>query len=115
MQRGVVLLEVLVSLLLFSFLALGSVKLIYSFTQTTQQNTQALTTLLVLESTQLFIRNNQNTHKLLFQNNALYYEGELLLDNVSKYEITKVGTIATIDICIDQDKVCQQWKIKEDI
>jgi type II secretory pathway component PulJ len=115
MSKGVVLLEVIISLVLFSFLAIGTVKLMFSFSKTTQYNTNTLSTLLKLESTQLFIQNNQNTHKLSVNNEILYYESNLLLDKVSQFSISKTGTLVTIDICIDQDSICQKWKIRDEL
>jgi len=66
---------------------------------------------LKLEATRLFLVKN-GVSNISYENDSLYFKGNLLLDKVSSYKIVNSGVIATIDICIDDNRVCQQWKIR---
>jgi len=41
----------------------------------------------------------------------LYFDENLLLDNISTFKISTDNSLSTIDICIYEDMICQVWKI----
>ncbi len=65
-----------------------------------------------LEATRLFLVKNNDMSKLVFNSSSLYFKNDLLLDEVSSFSINTVVNLTNIDICIEQDKICQTWKIK---
>ncbi len=66
---------------------------------------------LKLEATRLFLINSNDISKLQFHDENLYFEEYLLLKNISTYQISITPNITTINICIDDDTICQEWKI----
>ncbi|MEA2019595.1 MAG: hypothetical protein U9N59_14235 [Campylobacterota bacterium] len=64
-----------------------------------------------LESTRLFLIKNNEFSKLKIEDESLYYDENLLLDNISTFKIETEDSLNTIDICIYEDKICQVWKI----
>lgn len=111
-KKSFVLLEVIISLVLFSVLVLGTVEFIFSIRKTTEHTTKALGNILKLEATRLFLTHNTDLSKLNFIQDRLYYKSDLLLDKVSKYQLQMIPNIATINICLDNNSVCQVWKIR---
>lgn len=67
---------------------------------------------LSLESTRLFLTKNNDFSKLVYSDGNLHYDSNLLLDAISKYKLALDDKIATIDICIRANTICQVWKIK---
>lgn len=112
MRRSIVLLELIFSLLLFSIVAIVSSKMIFSVVKKNSTDTFVTENNLVLETTRLFLSKQDDLTKVTFNENALFFDDHLLLNNVSKYNVTQSGTTSTIDICIYQDSICQIWKIR---
>jgi hypothetical protein len=111
-KSGFILLEVLVSIVLFSIIALGTVEFIFSLRQSNIETTNGIVNSLKLESTRLFLGKNTDFSLLNLSGGNLYFNGNLLLDQISRYQLNVVGDIATFDICIQDNKICQIWKIK---
>lgn len=111
-KNGFVLLEVIFSIVLFSLIALGTIEFLFSLRESNIETTKIVTNSIKLEATRLFLSHNNNFSQLVFANNSLYFNADILLDKVSSYELQIVGEIATIDICINQNSICQTWKIK---
>lgn len=107
-----VLLELLVSLLLFAFLAIGSSKILLTLIDNNNQETNILENNLILETTRLFIQKHNDFSLYSKIDDSLYFQGNLLLNNISSYEQSSSSNIQTINICINNDEVCQTWKIK---
>ena len=112
MQRSIVLLEVIISLLLFSIIAIVSSKMIYSLIKKNNTDTFITENNLILESTRLFLMKNNDFTKVTFSDNKIYFNGYLLLENISKYKVSKLNEITTVNICVYQNAICQVWKIK---
>ena len=108
-----VLLEVLISLILFSIIAIVSSKMVLSLVSKNTNDTFILENNLVLETTRLFISKQNDLTKLEYKDTNLYFQSNLLLENISRYKISSTSTILTIDICIYDDAICQIWKIKK--
>lgn len=70
---------------------------------------------LLLETTRLYLSKNNNILLIEYKNNILYYDKNILLKNVSLFNISSVNNIANIDICISNNSNCQNWKIKRDV
>ncbi|MGB3751347.1 MAG: hypothetical protein WA945_07235 [Arcobacteraceae bacterium] len=112
MRKSIVLLEVIFSLLLFSIIAIVSSKMIFSVVKKNTTDTFVTQNNLVLETTRLFLSKQDDLTKVTFNDNALFFDNHLLLNNVSKYNTTEGGDVRTIDICIYEDTICQIWKMK---
>ena len=111
-KRSFILFEAVLSIALFFIILATTSNLFFKLQEKSKLRNYQSVTLLKLEATQQFLTNNKNFHKLLFRDKKLYYDGNLLLDEVSKYSIGIIHQITTIDICIDNNRVCTQWKIK---
>jgi len=112
LKRSIVLLEVIVSLLLFSIIAIGSSKLIYTLIEQNKEKHFVLENNLKLETTRLFLSKQYDLTKVNYQNNKLYFNNNLLLDHISKYDTIINQDMISIDICLYSDRICQKWKIK---
>lgn len=111
MKNSIVLLELIFSIVLFSLLGLMVSNIeINLYKQKNAKVSQTFTNL-KLEATRLFIVKN-GVSNISYEDNSVYFKDNLLLDKVSSYKIVNSGVIVTIDICIDDNTVCQQWKIK---
>jgi len=85
--------------------------MIYSLVEKNHTETFTTQNNLVLEVTRLFLSKNNDFTKLKLIDTKLYFDNNLLLENITKYEISKVNTIFTIDVCV-YNKICQIWKIE---
>ena len=113
MRKSVVLVEVIFSIVLFSIIIIGSMKMIFSIYKTNNNKTFQTHNNIKLEATRLFLikNNDNNLTELNINNTDLYFDEDLLLTNVTKYESTQNNNIQTIKICIEDDKICQTWMI----
>ena len=68
---------------------------------------------LILETTRLYISKKSDLSKLIQLESNLHYDGNLLLENISLYKFSKINDITTINICIYDNEICQEWKIKD--
>ena len=78
-------------------------------------NSRNLEKNILLETTRLFLIQNNDFTKINYREENLFLETYLLLENVSKFEISSFDIsieIVTIDICIEKNTFCQTWKIK---
>jgi len=113
LKKSIVLLEVIISLILFSIIAVVSSKMAYSLVQKNSTDTFIVENNLILETTRLFLNKKNDFSKLVKLETNLYYDSNLLLENISQYDVSKVNNITTINICIYDNKICQVWKIKD--
>lgn len=111
MRKSVVLVEVIFSIVLFSIIIIGSMKMIFTLYEKNNTKTFQTYNNIKLESTRLFLIKNNEFSKLKIEDESLYYDENLLLDNVSTFKIDTDGSLNTINICIYQNKICQVWKI----
>ena len=112
MKKSVVLIEVIFSLILFSIISIGSMKMIFSLYEKNNTKTFQTHNSIKLEATRLFLIKNNNFIKLKYENNNLYFDNNLLLNKISTYNITSIGTLSIIGICLYDDTICQEWKIR---
>ncbi len=106
-----VLLELIFSIVLFSIIGLISTNISLNLYKKNHTNRYLTFSNLTLETTRLFLVRN-GVENISFDDEELYFKTDLLLKNVSSFQLLKSGTIATVDICIDNNSICQQWKIK---
>jgi len=106
-----VLLELIFSIVLFSILAFITTDISYNLYKKNSVRVYQTFTNLKLETTRLFLVRNGFTN-VQYNDDSLYFGADLLLDNISLYQYSKSGAIATVDICIDENTICQQWKIE---
>ena len=107
-----VLLELIVSLLLFSLLAIISSKMLFSLIKENKNSTFVVQNNLILETTRLFFTKHTDVNKYQLIGTDIYFENNLLLENISKFEFTELNNIRTIDICLYENTICEKWKIK---
>ena len=114
MKKSIVLLELIISLLLFSIIAVVSSKMMYTLVKTNTSDLFITENNLILETTRLFLIKQNTLISLELRDTKLYFQNHLLLKNVSKYKYTlnKIFGIVTINICVHDNKICQIWKIK---
>lgn len=112
MKKSIVLLEVIISLILFSVIAIVSSRMVFSLVQKNSTDTFIVQNNLILETTRLFLSKKRDFTKLVKLETNLFYDSNLLLENISAYEVSKVNDIITIDICIYDNTICQIWKIR---
>jgi len=86
--------------------------MVFSLVKKNTRDTFVTENNLVLETTRLFLSKQNDFSKVTFRENALFFDGYLLLNNVSKYMVIQSETMRTIDICRYQDSICQIWKMK---
>lgn len=107
-----VLLEVIVSLVLFSIIAIISSKMIFTLAEKTTTQGFSLEQNLLLETTRLFLLKKKSLDRVTYSDDTLYFDGNIILKNVSTYQKTLAGAIAQIRICVHNESICQVWKIK---
>ena len=112
MKRSIVLVEVIFSIVLFSIIASYSMNILLSLNEKQSLTTFQTHNNIKLETTRLFLIKNNYFENIKYDNSILYFKGHILLDNISSYNIIILDKIATIDICIYENKICQKWKIK---
>lgn len=111
-KQGFILFEVILSIALFFIIFSVSSKLIFKLQEKNISSSYESLALLKLESTKQFLSNNQNLNLLYFNKNELYYDGALVLNKVSSYSKSTIQEVTIIDICIDKNRVCTTWKLK---
>jgi len=112
-KKSVVLLEVIISLILFSIIAIVSSKMVYALVKKNHTDTFIAENNLILETTRLFLSKKNDFTQVHQIDKNLYFNNNLLLENISKYESFKVNSIRTVNICIFDNSNCQVWKIKD--
>lgn len=98
---------------------ISSIVLIYTFNfqkelYETQIINQKIAILKIdLNSTKIIIEKNlpKIENKLIYDGSTLFYENNILLKNVTFFNMSKASNILTIDITLD-DKISQIWKFK---
>ncbi len=115
MKKSIVLIEVILSIAIFSIIAIVTTKTIFTLYKKNSTNQAYSYNNIKLETTRLFLTKNNDFSKIKFQNDKLYFENNLLLDNIVSYSTQIQNNINSIDICIHankRDEICQVWKIK---
>jgi hypothetical protein len=111
-KHGVILFETILSIALFFIILSFATQFTFKLQEKSKRVNYQSVALLKLEATKQFLNNNKNFQLLNYSDEKLFYNGDLLLDGISKYTLSLGIKVATIDICIDQNKVCQKWKIR---
>ena len=113
MKKSVVLVEVIFSIVLFAIIATYSLNILVVLFDKSKTTSFQLKTNLELESTRLFLVKNNDFSKLKYDNSVLRYNNHILLNNITKFNLSINNKIATINICIENN-ICQKWKILSD-
>lgn len=106
-----VLLELIFSIVLFSIIGLMVTNISFNLYKKNATKVYQTFANLKLETTRLFLVKN-GLGNIEYKDDSLYFGSDLLLDNITSYQSSVSGVIATIDICIDENSICQQWKIR---
>ena len=111
LKNSMVLLELIFSIILFSIIGLIVTDISFNLYRKNSTKVYQTFTNLKLETTRLFLIKN-GLANIQYKDDSLYYSSHLLLDNITSYQVSLNNEIATIDICVDANSVCQQWKIR---
>lgn len=112
-KKAFTLLEIIIVLFI------SSIVLIYSFSFTkelflTQKDNERIASLkLDLNSSKIIIRKNlpKSINLLSYDGSTLFYDGYILLENVTSYSQNSSSDILTIEITLD-NSISQIWKFK---
>ncbi|QOG12889.1 hypothetical protein [Arcobacter sp. FWKO B] len=114
-RSSFLLLEMLLSIMILSFVGIYFYKYISEIYTQNQKTTQLNIKQIELQSTQIFIKNKltqgESIDNFYLANNTLYYKGNILLLGVDIFNIKYLGSKIVIDIAIDNKRIIQQWLI----
>ena len=113
MKRSMVLIELIFSIALFSIITIYSMNILLELQRKTQIKSSQTFRNLLLETTRLFLIKNYTKDNIKYAHGVLYFQNNILLDDISSYNLKVLNDIITIDICINHNKICQKWKIKD--
>lgn len=111
MKKGMLLFETIVAVALFSLVLSYSLNIIFNLSEKNRTQTDDLKNILKLETARLFIQ-KKSLENISFKNNALFFNGNILLNKVSKFNYTANENIYDINICLENNRICQSWIIK---
>jgi type II secretory pathway pseudopilin PulG len=106
-RRSAILLELILSIALFGVIAIITSNTLLLLSKKDHNSRIILNNSLILETTRLYLKAN-GLYGLKNVDNKLYFNNNLLLDNVTKFVQNTNNTIVTIDICI-KNSICQKW------
>jgi len=115
MKKSLILLELIVSILILSIVAIYALKFTNSLYHQNMKNLNLNFAKLDLESTQVYLEQN-GLDNIIFHSSTrkLYANNQLLLEDVSTFNLTSTNTLHSIDICINKNyEICQKWIIKK--
>ena len=112
MKRSIVLVEVIFSIVLFSIVIVYSMNILITLYKTNNSKVFQTSNNIKLETTRLFLIKNNDFSLVQYNDGILKFDDNLLLNNISSYNIDINNNLATIDICVFENKICQVWKIK---
>ncbi|MEA2049475.1 MAG: hypothetical protein U9O56_01890 [Campylobacterota bacterium] len=111
-SKSIVLIELIFGIVLFSIILIYSLNILVSLESKSKASLSYTYKNILLETSRLFLLKNNIKNKIKFENGTLYYDNNILLDNISKFNFSSSGDISTIEICLDtKDTTCQVWKI----
>ncbi len=112
MKKSMVLIELIFTIAIFSVIALYSMNIALNISTRNHALVNDLDNILKLEATKLFIQKHPLS-TIEFVNGSLIYNKEhLLLKNVASFKLSSKGNLVSIDICLDNNAICQNWIIK---
>ena len=112
MRRSIVLTEIILSIALFSIIAVYAMNNILSVQNKNRLSYSRTYTSIEFESARLFLTKHTDFSKLKYDNNVLYYDNNILLSGLISFDLTYDHNIAIIDICSKNNTFCRQWKIR---
>jgi len=112
MKNSLLLLEVIFSIVLFSIIILSSMNITINLFKTNKSTIQTTFQNLLFETTRLYLSKNNDFALIDYKNNSLYYDNNLLLNDISLFNISHINKIINIELCISNNSNCQNWKIK---
>jgi hypothetical protein len=108
-RRAMILFELLISIIILSVVVLYSIKFSFNIYKQNSKNLNLNIGKMDLESTKLFLQENDFDY-LSYSGTNLIYNNRLLLNNVTKFEYLKNNNLIFIDICIKRKyEICKEW------
>ena len=109
-KKASILLEVIVSIALLSLVMINAMLIYQEFYHVKKSDFQNEIYNIELLNTKYFLQKNihrkTDINRLTHNHQTLYYEGTILLQNVSKYSVSTTSEIASIHICLDSS-ICK--------
>ncbi len=117
MRISLILLELIFSIVLLSIIFLTTTKVLFEVNKKNKSDFTTNLTKIEFETTKLFLtatlQKDKNLNQIIYNDNKLFFNTNLLQDNVTAFSIKQNNQIYTIDICIDlYNNICQTWIIK---
>ncbi len=117
MKKSLILFELIVSIVLLSIIFLTTSKVLLEVNKKNKIDFTTNLTKIEFESTKLFLTNAlykyKNLDNINYKDNKLFFNTNLLQNNVTTFRIKQNNNIYTIDICINlYNNICQTWIIK---
>ena len=108
-KKSLILIEVIFSIALFSIIATYSLNILFNLYEKKEITSFTTNKNILLETTRLFLLKYNNFDNIKYDNKKLYCNNNLLLNNVSQYNLNITNNIVNINICLDEDSICQSW------
>ena len=86
--------------------------MIFTLVQDNKENSFIVQNNLILETTRLFLSKQKDLDSITLRGSSLYFQENLLLEHISRYEVIQNNDLYMIDICIHKESICQTWKIR---
>ena len=117
MRKSIILLEIIFTIVLLSIIYLTTTKFIFAINEKNKINYTTTLTKLEFETTRLFLiatlQKEQCLNEIKYIDKKLYFNDNILQDNVNKFNLTKLNDVYKVEICINlYDDICQSWIIK---
>ena len=117
MRKSVILLELIFVIVLLSIIFLTTTKFIFAIYDKNKSNYTTNLTKIEFESTRLFLINllkeDRNLNSITYLDNKIYFNDNILQDNVTSFSKLENNGIYTINICVKlHNNICQKWVIK---
>jgi len=117
MYRSMILLEIIFTVVLLSIIYLTTAKFIFAVNEKNKINYTTNLTKIEFETTRLFLlttlKKEQNFNKIKYIDKKLFFNDDLLQNNVESFSLTKIDDSYKVDICIKLfDNICQSWIVR---
>ncbi len=109
--------ELIFVIVLLSIIFLTTTKFIFAIYDKNKSNYTTNLTKIEFESTRLFLINilkeESNLNSIAYEDDKIYFNDNILQNNVTNFLVIENNGIFTIDICIKlHNNICQEWIIK---
>jgi hypothetical protein len=120
MHKSITLIEIIFSLIILSIALLTSSNIILQLNKNNKTSKENLLLKIDFETTRLFlkykIKEDENLSNVKYKDTILYYNKDILLQNVTKFKKSIISNIISINICINYNtEICQDISLNNEI